>query len=173
MSARKRRMLVNANTNGDKKKSFKFFSGPIVFAIMLAVVILGSIELISTIRSYALSLAELHTLQNEEASLQTRKNTLLNNIDRWKDKAYVATRARDRLGFVFPGEQAVRVEHPEAVTGKATNNFAEGSYNSASHTALPWYSNLSYALHKADKPENMVEHSQDKNADSNITRTNN
>lgn len=48
-----------------------------------------------------------------------QKRELENDIARWDDKAYVTAQARDRLGFVFPGEQAIRVEHPEAVTGKS------------------------------------------------------
>lgn len=172
MSMRKRRMALNADTKESRKKNLKFFSGPIVFAALLSVIILGSIELIATIRSYALSLAEFHALQHEKTLLDAHRNNLINNINRWNDKAYVATRARYRLGFVFPGEQAVRVEHPEAVTGKVLNEFADSNSNSKLHTQLPWYSDLSYALHKADKPDNLTIQSYDKTIDTTVTRTN-
>lgn len=131
----------------------RLLSGSLVFLFMVFVVTVSSIECISTVRNYALSLSELHALQREESDLREQKRTLDNNIDRWKDKAYVTAQARDRLGFIFPGEQAVRVEHPEAVTGKVPNEFAQENSETKTHSVLPWYSDLMYAIHKADKPD--------------------
>ena len=85
----------------------------------LFIVALGTIQLASTFHTYALNLAELNGLKKQEAALVAQKRELENDIARWDDKAYVTAQARDRLGFVFPGEQAIRVEHPEAVTGKS------------------------------------------------------
>ncbi len=154
MVMKKRRTAVAGEPAESPMQQRRLLSGPIVFLFMVCVVTFGSIECISTVRSYALSLAELHALQREESSLREQKRTLNNNIDRWKDKAYVTAQARDRLGFIFPGEQAVRVEHPEAVTGKVPNEFAEENIETKNRPVLPWYSDLMYALHKADKPDN-------------------
>lgn len=109
-------MTANTVDESNQPQKKKLFSGSIVFVSMIVVVFLCCIGLISTIRNYALSLAELHALQRDESALKDKKQALNNDVERWKDKAYVAAQARERLGFIFPGEQAVRVEHPEAIT---------------------------------------------------------
>ena len=72
-----------------------------------------------------------------------------NDIKRWDDKAYITAQARERLGFVFPGEQAVRVLHPEAVTGSdSESQKTEDSSSSNKKSTCHWYSELSYSLKK-------------------------
>ena len=105
-----------------KKASKKGSAGPIAFFVAVFIVALGSIQLASTFHTYALNMAELNGLKKQEAALIAQKQELENDIARWDDKAYVTAQARDRLGFVFPGEQAIRVEHPEAVTGETTED---------------------------------------------------
>lgn len=153
MVMRKRRTKVAGESLGSPLQQRRLLSGPLVFLLMIVVVTIGSVEFISTVRNYALSLAELHSLQREENDLRNQKRSLDNDIDRWKDKAYITAQARDRLGFIFPGEQAVRVEHPEAVTGNAPDEFSKDNNETKNHPALPWYSDLLYAIHKADKPD--------------------
>lgn len=121
------------------------------FFIALFIVALGMIQLVSTFHTYALSLAELNGLKRQESSLIAQKRELENDIARWNDKSYVTAQARDRLGFVFPGEVAVRVAHPEAVTGN-TSDSTNSSSSASQHSTLPWYSELSYAFKKADEP---------------------
>ena len=105
-----------------KKASRRGSAGPIAFFVAVFIVALGSIQLASTFHTYALNMAELNGLKKQEAALIAQKQELENDIARWDDKAYVTAQARDRLGFVFPGEQAIRVEHPEAVTGETTED---------------------------------------------------
>ena len=114
---------------------------------------LGSIQLISTFHSYALGLAELNGLKKQESALIAQKAELENDIARWDDKAYVTAQARDRLGFVFPGEQAVTVLHPEAVTGGAEEQGDDRSQQDAGASTMPWYAQINDALSQADKPE--------------------
>ena len=128
-------------------------AGPIAFFVSLFIVALGTIQLVSTFHTYALNLAELNGLKREEASLIAKKQDLENDIKRWDDKAYVTAQARERLGFVFPGEQAVRVLHPEAVTGGETDSKQSDDSDDSEHKVLPWYSELSYALQQADEPK--------------------
>lgn len=125
--------------------------GPVAFFIALFIVALGAIQLVSTFHTYALSLAELNGMKRQESSLIAQKRELENDIARWDDKSYVTAQARDRLGFVFPGEVAVRVDHPEAVTG-SNHGRDKNSQQTTEHTTLPWYSELSYAFKKADEP---------------------
>ena len=94
----------------------------------------------------------LAQVQSSIGTLESKKQELENDIARWDDKAYVAAQARERLGFVFPGEQVVHVLHPEAVTGKTESGDTSGAGGS-DKKALPWYSELAYSLEKADRKE--------------------
>lgn len=136
-----------------KKQSKRRGSGPMAFFIALFIVALGAIQLVATFHSYALNLAELNGLKRQEAALVAQKQNLENDISRWNDNAYVTAQARERLGFVFPGEQAIHVEHPEAVTGvKPKSDDTDRNEVSSEKPALPWYRELAYGFKKADEP---------------------
>ena len=115
------------------------------------IVALGSIQLASTFHTYALNMAELNGLKKQEAALIAQKQELENDIARWDDKAYVTAQARDRLGFVFPGEQAIRVEHPEAVTGETTEDAKKT--DESQKTVLPWYKEMACSFKQADQSD--------------------
>ena len=126
-------------------------NGPIVFFVALFIVALGAIQLLSTFYTYAIDLSELNGLKRQEAALVAKKQELENDIARWDDKAYVAAQARERLGFVFPGEQVVRVNHPEAVTGtQSDDSSADDNTTDGGKKPLPWYSELAYSFEQAD-----------------------
>ncbi|MFC5222499.1 FtsB family cell division protein [Bifidobacterium leontopitheci] len=124
-------------------------TGPIVFFVSVIILIVGAMQLVATFHTYALNLAQLNDLKKQEAELVQQKQDLENDIERWNDDSYVAAQARKRLGFVFPGEKAVRVLHPEAVTGQQDDS-ASGT-SDTSDKVLPWYSELAYAFRKADE----------------------
>ena len=127
-------------------------SGPIAFFVSLFIVAVGAIQLVSTFNTYAADLAHLNSLKRQEAALIAQKQELENDISRWDDKNYVAAQARERLGFVFPGETAVRVQNPQAVTGVDADTATDDDTGKDSSKQLPWYSELSYAFKKADEP---------------------
>lgn len=134
-----------------KKASKRGSAGPIAFFVAVFIVALGAIQLASTFHTYALNMAELNGLKKQEASLIAKKQELENDIARWDDKAYVTAQARDRLGFVFPGEQAIRVEHPEAVTGETTED--KKTTDESQKTVLPWYKEMAYSFKQADQSD--------------------
>ncbi|SCC79183.1 FtsB family cell division protein [Bifidobacterium commune] len=136
-----------------KNKTKRRGSGPVAFFLALFIVALGTIQLVATFHSYALNLAQLNGLKRQEAALIAKKQNLENDISRWNDDAYVTAQARERLGFVFPGEQAIHVEHPEAVTGvKPDSDQGKRNKANSDKKTLPWYSELAYGFKKADKP---------------------
>lgn len=143
--------MASSGKSSGKASRSRIPSGPIAFFLSIILVVIGLIQLVSTFHTYATNLAELNTLKKTEAALIAKNQDLQNDIARWSDDAYVAAQARERLGFVFPGEQAIRVLHPEAVGGDATNTSSGESQDSKADT-LPWYKELSYAFEQADKP---------------------
>ncbi|MBM6699066.1 septum formation initiator family protein [Bifidobacterium pullorum subsp. saeculare] len=127
-------------------------SGPIAFFVSLFIVAIGAIQLVATFHDYALDLARLNDLKRQEAALVAEKKELRNDISRWDDKNYVAAQARERLGFVFPGEQSVTVLNPQAVTGgKDDSGATAGKSGDDATKALPWYSELNYSFEQADQ----------------------
>ena len=145
-------------------------AGPIAFFVSLFIVALGTIQLVSTFHTYALNLAELNGLKREEASLVAQKQELENDIKRWDDKAYVTAQARERLGFVFPGETAVHVLHPEAVTGDEDSKSDSSSSSESNKKVLPWYSELAYSFKKADEPVSQAKDDSSGGSDSGNTQ---
>lgn len=158
-------------TAGRKKAGTKRSSaGPISFFIALFIVALGAIQLVSTFYTYALTLSDLNGLKRQEAALEEQKQDLENEIGRWDDDAYVTAQARERLGFVFPGEQAVRVLHPEAVTGQQeTEQSSRQSDQNAQ--SLPWYEELAYAFEKADGDDSAEDTANNQNSQGNNSTT--
>ncbi|MFR0568279.1 FtsB family cell division protein [Bifidobacterium apri] len=140
-------------------------SGPVSFFIAVIIVIIGLMQLVSTFHDYALNLSELNGLKKQEATLEAQKQDLENDIARWDDTAYVTAQARERLGFVFPGEVSVRVEHPEAVTGSTSSKSGSTSSAQDQQSALPWYKELAYAFEQADAPSKSTSNSSSSSSD--------
>lgn len=137
---------------GAKRRGRAGDFGPIAFFVSLFIVAVGAIQLVSAFNTYAQDLAHLNSLKREEAALIAQKQELENDISRWDDKNYVAAQARDRLGFVFPGEQSVHVMNPQAVTGEDSTEERDTRKDTETQKQLPWYSELAYAFEKADEP---------------------
>ncbi|WP_395951950.1 septum formation initiator family protein [Bifidobacterium callitrichos] len=165
MSTRNRSTPKDGKASNVKKRQRSGNFGPIAFFVSLFIVAVGAIQLVSTFNTYATDLAHLNSLKREEAALIAQKQELENNISRWNDKNYVAAQARERLGFVFPGEQSVLVQHPEAVTGDdaAEDGTSGESASTGTDTSkqLPWYSELAYAFKKADEPDDQSDRNGD------------
>ncbi|MCX8643521.1 septum formation initiator family protein [Bifidobacterium sp. B4081] len=144
-------MAKNKRGGGDRRTSRRS-SGPITFFVAIIIVALGLIQLVSTFHAYAINLSELNGLRNQQAQLVEHKRDLENQIRRWDDKAYVTAQARDRLGFVFPDEEAIRVLHPEAVTGgKDKDQAGSRGVRAPRKNSLPWYQEMAYSFAKADQ----------------------
>ena len=144
-------MAKNKRDGGDRRTSRRS-SGPITFFVAVIIVALGLIQLVSTFHTYAINLSELNGLRNQQAQLVEHKRDLENQIRRWDDKAYVTAQARDRLGFIFPDEEAIRVLHPEAVTGsKDKDQAGSKGVRAPRKNSLPWYQEMAYSFAKADQ----------------------
>jgi len=144
--------MAKNKRDGTDRRTSRRSSGPITFFVAVIIVALGLIQLVSTFHAYAINLSELNGLRNQQAQLVEHKRDLENQIRRWDDKAYVTAQARDRLGFVFPDEEAIRVLHPEAVTGsKDKDQAGSKGVRAPRKNSLPWYQEMAYSLAKADQ----------------------
>ncbi len=144
--------MAKNKRDGANRRTGRRSSGPITFFVAVIIVALGLIQLVSTFHAYAINLSELNGLRNQQAQLVEHKRDLENQIRRWDDKAYVTAQARDRLGFVFPDEEAIRVLHPEAVTGsKDKDQAGSKGVRAPRKNSLPWYQEMAYSFAKADQ----------------------
>ena len=144
--------MAKNKRDGVDRRTSRRSSGPITFFVAVIIVALGLIQLVSTFHAYAINLSELNGLRNQQAQLVEHKRELENQIRRWDDKAYVTAQARDRLGFVFPDEEAIRVLHPEAVTGgKDKDQAGSKGVRAPRRNSLPWYQEMAYSFAKADQ----------------------
>lgn len=79
-------------------------------AIALTVVLLIlTISYASSLRIYFAQAHEISATKTEIAQRQQAITTLQGDLARWDDSAYVQTQARERLGWVVPGETGFKV----------------------------------------------------------------
>lgn len=76
------------------------------------------IVLAPTLRHAVEQQEQLRRIDAEVAAAEERNIALEEQIRRWDDDDYVKAQARDRLGFVMPGERTYRVIDPETVVGE-------------------------------------------------------
>jgi cell division protein FtsB len=121
-------------------------------AIALAVVLLMlTISYATSLRIYFSQAHEISATKAEIAERQQRIHDLQGELARWDDEAYVRTQARDRLGWVVPGETGY------TVVDAAGNPLGGGAKISAE--AAPeqqpqdsWWSKLWGSVEAADRP---------------------
>ena len=80
-----------------------------VFATLLLLVAAASAP---NLRDYVGQQAELVAVEDELAARQARVADLEDQLERWQDPAFVAQQARQRFGFVMPGEVGYIVLDP-------------------------------------------------------------
>ncbi|MFV0425860.1 MAG: FtsB family cell division protein [Beutenbergiaceae bacterium] len=110
-----------------------------VRAVLLMIVLLVAfIVLAPTLRAYLAQQQQLRELNDTIAATQERTDELAVAVDRWNDASYVQAQARERLGFVRPGETPYRVIDPETATGAEPASDADSGLVNVPRSG-PWY----------------------------------
>ena len=121
-------------------------------AIALVVVLLIlTISYASSLRIYFAQAHDIAAARVEIAERQQRMTTLQQDLARWGDPAYVRAQARERLGWVVPGETGFQVV---GVDGKPLGGGAEIDAGSGPAKAPEdaWYADLWGSVAAADQP---------------------
>jgi cell division protein FtsB len=121
-------------------------------AIALAVVLLIlTISYATSLRIYFAQAHEIAATQAEIAQRQQRIDDLQTEMTRWQDPDYVRIQARERLGWVMPGETGYRVVGPD---GKPLGGGAEITAQNKTEAPAPvaWWAKLWGSVEAADKP---------------------
>lgn len=115
-------------------------------AILAAVVCVLTLTIAGPVRTYFAQRTEMKQLQASEAQLREQISELEEQKAKLADPVFIAAQARERLGFVMPGETPYQVQLPPGATapGVPTTDLAETKSND------PWYTALWHTI--ADAP---------------------
>lgn len=121
-------------------------------AIALSVVLLIlAVSYATSLRIYFSQAHEISATKVEIAERQQRILQLQGDLARWNDEGYVRTQARERLGWVVPGETGFTVVDADGrpLGGGAEIKAESASDEPAQHT---WWSKLWGSVEAADRP---------------------
>lgn len=113
-------------------------------AILAAVVCALTLTVAGPVRTYFSQQAQRNQLAAAEAQLRDQIALLEDKKRRLADPAYIAAQARERLGFVMPGEVPFQVQLPN--TPVDARPQGQGPVDNGN----PWYTNLWHNI--ADSP---------------------
>ncbi len=125
-------------------------------AVALAVVLIVLvISFGSTTQIYLRQQQDLAVAKQEIRDRQAQVSDLEAELARWDDPAYVKAQARDRLGWVMPGETGYRVVGDD---GKPLGGGValESQRSETDEGAQYWWQRLSGSMATADSPVRQV-----------------
>jgi len=115
-------------------------------AILAAMVCVLTLTIAGPVRTYFAQRTEMKQLAASESALREQIAELEGQKSKLADPVYIAAQARERLGFVMPGEIPYQVQlPPSAATGSDTGPQAGMARNGDS-----WYTSLWHTI--ADAP---------------------
>ena len=118
-------------------------------AILAAVVCVLTLTIAGPVRTYFAQRTEMKQLAATEAALRDQIAELESQKAKLADPVYIAAQARERLGFVKPGDIPYQVQLPPGVIDPPEASAVDGAAGVAPN-ADPWYSALWHTI--ADTP---------------------
>ena len=115
-------------------------------AVLAAVVCVLTLTIAGPVRTYFAQRTEMSQLTASEAALRRQIADLEQKKVKLGDPAYIAAQARERLGFVMPGDTPFQVQLPAA----AAVSPQPGGETATPASGAPWYSSLWHTI--ADAP---------------------
>jgi cell division protein FtsB len=115
-------------------------------AVLAAVVCVLTLTIAGPVRTYFAQRTEMEQLAATEASLRHQISDLERQQGQLADPAYIAAQARERLGFVKPGDIPFQVQLPPSAIAPVVPGTDAGS----AAKNEPWYTSLWHTV--ADNP---------------------
>ncbi len=115
-------------------------------AVLAAVVCVLTLTIAGPVRTYFAQRTEMEQLSASEAALRSQIAELEQKKGKLADPAYIAAQARERLGFVMPGDTPFQVQLPPT----AAASPAPGDQTGKPGNNEPWYTALWHTV--ADTP---------------------
>lgn len=107
-------------------------------AILAAVICVLTLTIAGPVRTYFSQRAEMRQLAEAEAQLRTQISDLEQQKVKLADPVFIASQARERLGFVMPGEIPYQVQLPN----RAGVDAAPDAAPTGPPAGQPWYTSL-------------------------------
>lgn len=126
----KSRKGIQSNLKKRGLSNRALIAGIILFAV--------AVTLAPPLQHYFTQKAQINSLENQLADNQAMLDKAKKELLLWDDPEYVASQARARLYFVFPGERQYIVVGNEEIT----NNNSEPKVSEQLPVGIPWYSRL-------------------------------
>lgn len=133
-------------TSAEQQSEQRFGSAARRAATLAAVVCVLTLTIAGPVRTYFAQRTEMKQLDATQAQLRAQIADLEQQKVKMADPAFIAAQARERLGFVMPGDIPFQVQLPansEALP-------APGTDTPAAKSDQPWYTSLWHTI--ADAP---------------------
>lgn len=142
-------IAVQAQQQAELQSEQRFGSTARRAAILAAVVCVLTLTIAGPVRTYFAQRTEMKQLKASEEQLRTQIADLEQQKIKLADPVYIAAQARERLGFVMPGDTPYQVQLPPGAVVSAEPGEAvlPGSTVPAGQ---PWYTSLWHTI--ADEP---------------------
>lgn len=118
------------------------------FVVVLTVAAILSVMLVPSLYQWWQQERELAQIKTQVAEQQQKNADMQRQLDLWNDPDYISTQARERLGFVRPGETQYTVVDP----GPQYQDSALAAAAASTGPARPWVQQLGILVGKADQP---------------------
>ena len=99
-----------------------------------------AITLAPPLQRYFAQRAQINALRVQLHDSQATLDAATNELAKWNDPAYVASQARSRLHYIFPGEHQYIVL--DATTTSSSSQKSAGVISTDIPAGLPWYSKV-------------------------------
>ena len=142
------RSVAEPTTSRNESGRTRYTGRAAVLALVLLVLV---ISYASSLRAWIDQRQEIATTEAEIAEAQARVDQLTQTKQRWHDEAYLRRMARERFGWVLPGEIGYRVidENGETV-GDTSLDAPEG--DAATPDQPDWYDRVWGSIEYAGQP---------------------
>ena len=109
--------------------------------VMMVILVLAVVILAPSLRTYAEQRQQISALNADVSEQQTQVDQLKSERERWNDRTYITTQARDRLSYVQPGDISFLVINDLPVPVAGTSETAPVSTN-IQDTKIDWLGSL-------------------------------
>ena len=116
--------------------------------VVLTVAAILAVMLVPSVYQWWQQERELAQIKAQVAEQQRHNEEMQRQLDLWNDPDYISTQARERLGYVRPGETQYTVVDP----GPQYQDSAMAAAAAPTGPARPWVQQLAILVGKADQP---------------------
>ena len=116
--------------------------------VVLTVAAILAVMLVPSVYQWWQQERELAQIKAQVAEQQHQNEEMQRQLDLWNDPDYISTQARERLGYVRPGETQYTVVDP----GPQYQDSAMAAAAAPTGPARPWVQQLAILVGKADQP---------------------